>query len=101
MDIVGILWVTSRKCITVAGASCLKREALDSGRLTELFKYRRNLLGIGAMEGERHALGICQTVFISDRTASRAKGCARSAWRDRNYPERWSVSARDVAREVC
>ena len=36
MDIVGILWVTSRKCITVAGASCLKREALDSGRLTEL-----------------------------------------------------------------
>ena len=36
MDIVGILWVTSRKCITVAGASCLKREALDSFRLTEL-----------------------------------------------------------------
>ena len=38
---------------------------------------------MGAMEGERHALGICQTVFISDRTASRAKGCERSAWRDR------------------
>jgi hypothetical protein len=36
MDLVGILWVTSRKCITVAGASRLKREALDSGRLTEL-----------------------------------------------------------------